>query len=167
MNKKIEKAINKQIQAEFYSAYMYLAMAAYCEAEDYLGAANWMKIQAQEEVTHAMKFYDFVNQVGGKVELFSIEAPPKAYGSLLNMFEEGLKHEKLVTKLIHDLYELAHKEKDYAFESFLKWYVDEQVEEEANATEIIAKIKSVGSSKEGLFLIDQELAKRTFVDETL
>lgn len=164
MDKKIQDAINKQIQAEFFSAYLYLAMAAYCEAEDLLGAAAWLKIQAQEEIGHAMKFYDYVHQAGGVVELLAIEKPQKDFGSLLEVFEAGLKHEQLVTSLISGLYELAMEKKDYAFMSFLKWFIDEQVEEEANANEVIAKLKRVGGSKEGLFMIDKELGQRTVVD---
>lgn len=161
MDKDVQKAINKQIQAEMYSAYLYLSMAAYAEGKDLSGTAGWMKLQAHEEMEHAMKFYDYVYQTGGEVELLAIEKPEKDFGSLLDMFEAALAHEKLVTSLINDLYELALEKKDYAFQVFLQWYINEQVEEEANANEIIAKINQVGSSKEGLYMLDKELGQRT------
>lgn len=166
MNKKVENAINKQINAEIYSAYLYLAMAAYFDGEGLEGFSNWMKIQAQEEMTHAMKFYRFVFERGGKVELDAIEKPEGKYGSSLAVFEEVLKHEQKVTSLINGLYELAVEEKDYAFQSMLKWFIDEQVEEEGNAQQIIDQVKLAGEKGPGLFMLDKELGSRTFVDET-
>jgi ferritin len=166
MNKKVENAINKQINAEIYSAYLYLAMAAYFDGEGLEGFSNWMKIQAQEEMTHAMKFYRWVFERGGKVELDAIDKPNGEYGSSLEVFEEVLKHEQEVTSLINNLYELAVEEKDYAFQSMLKWFIDEQVEEEGNAQQIIDKVKLAGDKGPGLLMLDQELGSRTFVDET-
>ena len=162
MNKKIEKAINEQINAELYSAYMYLSMAAYFDGLGLTGFANWMKVQFEEEQFHAMKFYEFVYERGGDITLKAIDQPPVKFKSPLQAFQETLKHEKLVTSLINKLYELATKEKDYAFQSFLKWYIDEQVEEEANATEMIDKIKLAGEKGPGLFMLDKELAARKF-----
>lgn len=160
MDKTVNDAVNKQIQAETHSAYLYLAMAAYAEAQDLSGVASWMKAQANEEMEHAMKFYGYVYQTGGEVELLEIEKPPKEFGSILDIFNAALEHEKLITSKINALYELAIEQKDYAFQSFLKWYIDEQVEEEATAMEIIAKIKMVGDSKEGVFMLDKELGER-------
>ena len=162
MKKNVESAINKQIQAEFYSAYMYLAMAAYFDSSDLPGMANWMKIQAQEEITHGMKFYQFLVDRGATPVMEALQKPTATYASPLAVFKAALKHEQLVTSLIHNLYELAVKEKDYAFQSFLKWYIDEQVEEEANATEMIDKIKLAGEKGPGLFMLDKELAARKF-----
>ncbi len=158
----MEAAINKQINAEMYSAYLYLAMSAYFEVEGMEGFANWMKIQAQEEMTHAMKFYNYVFERGGTVELEVIEKPKASYKSSLDAFEEVLKHEKHVTSLINGLYELAVNEKDYASQSFLQWFIDEQVEEEDTAAKIIDKVKMAGDKGPGLFMLDKELTARTF-----
>ena len=164
MNNKIQKSINDQINAEMYSAYLYLAMGAYFDASSLTGFANWMKVQAQEEMSHAMKFYNFVYERGGKVELGAIEKPSADFKSPLDVMKEVLAHEKIVTGLIHNLYELATKEKDYAFQSFLKWFIDEQVEEEGNASDLIEKLQLAGEKGPGLFMMDKELATRTFVD---
>lgn len=166
MNESIEKAINNQINAEIYSAYLYLAMAAYFDGLGLEGFSNWMKIQAQEEMTHAMKFYHFVFERGGKVTMAAIEEPKNEFDTPLSVFKEVLKHEKVVTGLINDLYELADKEKDFAFQSFLKWFIDEQVEEEGNAQKIIDQVKLAGEQGPGLFMLDKELAARVFVDST-
>lgn len=162
MNKKMETAINKQINAEMYSAYLYLAMATYFEAEGMEGFANWMKIQAQEEMLHAMKFYNYVFERGGAVELDAIEKPESSYKSPLDVFEKVLEHEKHVTSLINGLYELALEEKDYASQSMLKWFIDEQVEEEDSAAKIVDKVKMAGDKGPGLFMLDKEMAGRTF-----
>lgn len=161
MNKKIQTAINAQINAELSSAYMYLAMAAYLEAKNLGGAANWMKTQAQEEIAHAMKFYDFTHERGGTIELKAIPAPKVQFTSLLDVFKHSLQQEQHVTKLIHDLYELAVNSKEYSFQSFLQWFIDEQVEEEANVSAVIEKIKMVGEDGPGLYLLDKELGQRT------
>lgn len=166
MNKKIEKAINEQINAEMYSAYLYLAMAAYFDGQTLSGFANWMKVQAKEEMTHAMKFYHFVYERGGAVTLEAIDKPPANFKSALDIAEQVLKHEQKVTGMINGLYELAVKEKDYAFQSFLKWFIDEQVEEEASASELIDKVKLAGDNGHGLYLLDKELAGRKFKDGT-
>lgn len=165
MKKKINDAINAQINAETYSAYMYWAMAAWLDAQGLTGFGGWMKAQAQEEMVHSMKFYDFVYERGGTVTLTAIKTPPATYKSPLAVFEAGLEHEKLVTSLINDLYELARKEKDYAFESFLKWFIDEQVEEEDTAMNIIDQIKLAGEKGPGLYMLDKELGTRTFSAE--
>ncbi|MBD3331096.1 ferritin [Candidatus Peregrinibacteria bacterium] len=163
MNKKIEQAVNNQINAEIYSAYLYLAMAAYLEDLSLTGFSNWMKVQYQEEMAHAMKFYDFVYERGGKVKMQAIDEPQNDYKSVLEVFEKTLEHEKQVTASINSLYELAVKEKDYALESFLKWFIDEQVEEEASAQELIDKLKLAGQEGPGLFMLDKDLNARQFV----
>ena len=166
MNTKVNKAINAQINAEMYSAYLYLAMAAYFDDKSLPGFANWMKMQAQEEMSHAMKFYNYAYERGGVVKLDAIAKPPTNFKSPLAVMKEVLAHEKVVTSLINGLYELASKEKDYASKSFLKWYIDEQVEEEANASELIERLQLAGEKGPGLFMMDKELAGRQFVDET-
>ena len=162
MNKKIESAINKQINAEMYSAYLYLAMASYFEKDGLSGFANWMQIQAQEEMVHAMKFYNYVFERGGTVELEAIEKPPTGYKSALEVFKKVLSHEQRVTSLINGLFELALAEKDYASQSMLKWFIDEQVEEEDSASKIVDKVKLTGDKGPGLFMLDKEMAGRVF-----
>lgn len=160
MKSTIQKAINEQINAELYSAYLYLSMAAYLDKISLSGFSHWMKMQANEEVSHAMKFYHFVYERGGSVHLKAIDQPPADFKSPLNLASHVLEHEKKVTGLIHKLYELAQAEKDYAFESLLKWFIDEQVEEEDNATHLVEKIKLAGEKGPGLFMFDKELGKR-------
>ena len=160
MNKKIETAINNQINAEIYSAYLYLAMAAYFDSVSLPGFAHWMKTQFEEEMAHAMKFYDYVYSNNGTVQMKAIAAPPVKFKSPLDVFKFTLSHEKTVTKLINNLFELAITEKDYASESFLKWFIDEQVEEENTASEIIDKINLAGEKGPGMFFLDKELRSR-------
>jgi len=162
MNKKMEVAINKQINAEMYSAYLYFSMSSYFAKEGMDGFANWMQVQAQEEMVHAMKFYNYVFERGGVVELEAIGKPPLDYKSSLDVFEKVLLHEKHVTSLINDLYELALEEKDYASQSMLKWFIDEQVEEEDSAGKIIDKLKLAGDKGPGVFMFDKEMAGRVF-----
>lgn len=161
LGKKMQDLMNNQIQAEIYSANMYLAMSVYCEAQNFKGAGNWLKIQYNEEISHAMKFVNYILERGGEVEIKAIDAPPVKYGSLLKVFEEVLAHEKKVTALIHNLYEVALKEKDYAAQVFLQWFIEEQVEEEANASEILGKLEMVGEKNiNGVMYVDKELARR-------
>ena len=162
ISKKVEKAFNSQINAEMYSAYLYLSMAAYFESENLNGFASWMKVQAQEEMTHAMKFYSFINERGGRVTLDAIEAPQKKWTSPLAAFEGAYKHEQKVTGLIDGLVETAKAEKDHASEIFLQWFVTEQVEEEASADEIVQKLKLMADAPGGLFMLDREMGQRTF-----
>ena len=164
MSDKMAKAINDQINAEMYSAYLYLSMEAYFKDIGMDGAANWMEVQAQEEMSHAMKFYYFLNERGARVLLGAIEAPETEWKSPLDVFENVYAHEQKVTGLINDLVTLAHEEKDYATASFLNWYVDEQVEEEANADEIKSKMKLAEGAQGALFMIDKELGMRVFVN---
>lgn len=160
MDKKMEKEMNAQINREMFSAYLYLAMAAYCEAENWGGFAQWMKSQAMEEMEHAMKLYAFIFDRGGVVELQAIDKPESDFKSITQVFEKTLAHEKSVTKNISDLYELARKQDDHASLIFLQWFVSEQVEEEKNATDILAKLKQIGSSGGALVMLDKQLGKR-------
>jgi len=160
ISKKIENAINKQINAELYSAYLYLSMASYYESVNLRGFAKWMEAQAGEEQEHAMKFYGYINERGGRVIFDSIAKPPSKWDSPLAVFEETYKHEQNVTAMINDLMELARSEKDNATEILLQWYVNEQVEEEASASAYVEKLKMIGSSGNGLIMLDHELGQR-------
>ena len=160
LSEKLEKAINDQIRAELYSSYLYMAMGAYAESLNLGGFANWMMKQSQEELEHAMKFWGYVHDRGGRVELQAIDKPPVDFGGPLGMFQETLKHEQLVTSLINDLYALAVEEKDYASEIFLQWFVTEQVEEEKSAQDVIDVLESVGDKGHALFMLDRHLASR-------
>ena len=157
---KIQEAINKQINAELYSSYLYLAMSAFFEENNWRGFAHWMRIQANEENTHAMKLFDYLLERSGKVILEDIKAPKKDWKTPLDVFEAVYKHEVKVTQLINELLNLARQEKDYATESILKWFIDEQVEEEANAKKILEKLKLIKDSVNGLFILDHELGER-------
>ena len=160
LSKTMENAINKQIQAEYYSSYMYLAMAAYCDSVNMPGYAHWMREQAEEELEHALKFYHYIVERGGRVVLEAIEQPPVEYDSLLAVAEATYAHEQKVTSLIHTLYEVSVAEKDYASQVFLQWYIKEQVEEEDNARTIVDQFKMVGDHPNGLFMLDRQLGAR-------
>jgi len=156
----IEAALNEQIDAEFYAGYLYLSMAAYFEAEGLPGFATWMRAQAEEEKTHAMRLYDFVNERDGRVTLDGIDAPPMTWDSPAAAFEAAYEHEVEVTGMIDDLVALAREENDNATENMLQWFVEEQVEEEATAQEILDKLGHVGDDGPGLLMLDQELGQR-------
>ena len=160
LNKTVERAINEQIQAELYSAYLYLSMAANSAAANLPGFAHWMKAQSQEETEHAMKFFNYVNERGGRVVLKPLDQPPVEFGSPVDLFKKVLEHEQLVTGLINDLYELAVKENDYATQVLLHWFIEEQVEEEANAAQIVETLKMAGDKGNALIMVDKGLAKR-------
>jgi ferritin len=162
MSKKMEKALNEQINAEAYSAYLYLAMAAYFEAENLPGLASWMRIQTQEETAHALKFFDFVNERRGRVVLKGIDQPQKEWKSPLAAFEAAFEHEQLVTGRINDLVNLAVEEKDHATGAFLQWCVNEQVEEETSVDRIVQMLKMAEKAPGAMFMIDRELGQRTF-----
>lgn len=161
LSEKMQDALNAQINAELLASYKYLAMAAYFEAENLLGFANWMHIQSQEENTHAMKFYHYIKDRRGRVLLRPLDGPKNDWTSPLEVFQAALQHEQHVTSLINNLMDLAISERDHATQSFLKWFVDEQVEEESNVDAVIQDLKRVGSSAEGVFFLDRELAGRT------
>lgn len=162
----MEEKLNEQINAEFYSAHLYLSMSAYFKSTDLLGFANWMQVQFEEEMMHAMKFYEFVDQMDGRIKLTEIAAPPVEWDSPLAAFEQTYAHEQSVTKRIHDLVSLAIKESDHPTNNFLQWFVSEQVEEESSVKAILKKLKFIGDSKSGLLMIDQELSKRTFTPQS-
>ncbi len=162
LNPKIEKAFNEQINAETYSAYLYLSMAAWLDAQQLGGMAHWMKVQAQEELTHSLRFYSYVNDRGGKVVLKAIAAPETKWDSPLALFQAVLKHENHVTSLINKLVALARKENDYASDNFLQWFVKEQVEEEASAEAVIGKLNLISQTQGGLFMLDKDLGARVF-----
>lgn len=159
-NDKMQEALNKQINAEIYSAYLYLAMAAYFERANFKGFAYWMAIQAKEEMGHAMKIYKYIHERCWQVTLTAIEAPANNWESPLAVFEASFIHEQSITAKINDLMELAVSTKDYASQSFLKWFVDEQVEEEANVDAIIQKMKMIGKDTGLLLMLDTELGGR-------
>ena len=160
--KKMEQALNGQLNAEYYSSYMYLSMAAYFSSIDLPGFANWMRIQVQEEEFHALKFYDYIIERCGRVILQTIEAPPSEWDSPLEAFKATLAHEQKVTGLINDLVYLAREEKDNATEIFLQWFVSEQVEEEDSVNTVLGQLKLIKDSPQALFMLDKELAQRTF-----
>lgn len=160
MDKKMQKAFNDQIKNELYSAYLYLSMAAYFEANNLPGFAHWMKVQFKEEQGHAMKMFEFLMDRGVRVVLQAIAQPPADFVSVLSVFEETLKHEKKVTALINELYTIAKETKDTAAEIFLQWFITEQVEEEKNDTVIIDTLKAIKAEGPALIMLDRELAKR-------
>lgn len=158
---KMQKALNVHLNEEFYSSYLYLSMAAYFEAKNLKGFANWMRLQSAEEQMHGMKFFDFILQKGGKVTLQQINTPKIEWKSINEVFADTLKHEQKISSLINKLVEVAMAEKDYAANTFLQWFVTEQVEEEANVEDIIQKIEMIGDNKSGLYMLDNELGSRT------
>jgi len=160
LSEKLQNALNEQINKELYSAYLYLSMSAYCEAENLPGFADWMRVQAQEEVAHAMRFFDYVNARGGRVVLKAIEMPPPIWKSPLEMFQQVLEHERKVTGMINRLYELASKENDHATQIELQWFITEQVEEEESAGQVVEQLKRVFEQPMGLFMLDRQLGER-------
>jgi ferritin len=162
LSEKMQEALNKQLNAELYSAYLYLSMAAYYYSINLNGFANWMKVQNQEETMHAMKFYQFINDRAGMIWLDAIAKPPTTWSSPLEVFEETLKHEEKVTGLINNLVDLAIAERDHATNAFLQWFITEQVEEEASANEIIQTLNLAGNDPHALFMLDRELGTRVF-----
>ena len=162
ISSKIEKALNDQINAEMFSAYLYLAMVAYFQDKNLGGFANWMTVQNQEETFHAMKFFRYVSERGGRVTLETIEKPQFEWESPLAAMEAAQKHEAYITGRINELVNLAIKEKDHATASFLGWFVDEQVEEEDNVNAVVQKLRLLGSDGGGLFMMDRDMATRVF-----
>jgi ferritin len=160
LSKKMQDALNNQIKEEMASTYIYLSMAAYCESINLGGFAHWMEGQAREEWAHAMKFYNYIHERGGRVMLQAIEQPPVEFEGPVDVFEKTLAHEQFITGCIHDLYALAAAEKDYASLGVLQWFVDEQVEEEKSATDILNMLKMVGDKGQGLIMLDRQLAQR-------
>jgi ferritin len=160
LSTKLHDAINKHINAEFYSAYLYLSMSAYCDSMNLPGFARWLRVQHGEELSHALKLFDFLNDRGGRIELQAIGQPPIEFESPLAVMEQTLEHERAVTSEIHRLYELAVEESDYPAQVLLQWFVTEQVEEEKTAGEIVEHLKLVGAQGAGLLMIDTRLGER-------
>ena len=162
LSKRMEEAMNAQVNAEFWSAYLYLSMSMHFEKEGYKGIANWFAVQFKEEQDHAMIFFNYLQSRGGRVLLAPIAEVPTEWASPLAAFEHTLEHEGKVTALINNLMALAVEEKDFAAQSRLNWFVDEQVEEEENATDLVNKFRMVGDNGYGLYQLDQELAARVY-----
>jgi ferritin len=160
LSSKLQDALNKQINAELFSSYLYLSMAAYFEGEDLKGMAHWMRVQSGEETAHAMRIFDFVNDRDGRVALAAIEAPKTQWKAPLEAFQEAYKHEQKITGMINDLMNLVAVEKDGAAHDFLEWFCREQVEEESQAKLIVSQLTLAGDSGLGRYLLDQELGKR-------
>lgn len=164
IKKAVEVALNEQINAEFHSAYLYLSMSAWFHSVGLAGYANWMRIQYQEELAHATRFFDYVNERGGKVKLSPIKEVQVDFSGILSVFEETLVHEQKVTGLINKLMDISIQESDHATKSFLQWFVDEQVEEEANVEQILNNLKLIKGEGQGLLMMDREMQTRVFVD---
>jgi ferritin len=160
LGKKMQDELNEQIKEELYSSYLYLSMAAYCESINLPGFAHWMRVQSGEELEHAMKFFGYINDRGGRVILQALDQPAAEFSGPTDLFEKTLAHEQYITGRIHKLYGLAVEEKDYASLSILQWFVDEQVEEEKSASEILQVLKVIGDKGQGLILLDRQLASR-------
>lgn len=163
LNEKMEAALNEHLNWEWYSAYLYLSMAAYFESVGLKGFANWMRVQAQEEQFHGVKSYNYILERGGKVTLQSIKEPPSQWDGPLDVFEATLEHEQKVTARIDELMYLARDEKDNASEIFLQWFVNEQVEEEDNVGTALGQVKLIKDSPQALFIMDKEMGQRIFV----
>ncbi|MCG3157635.1 MAG: Bacterial non-heme ferritin [bacterium] len=157
----VQDALNEQIKAELESAYVYLAMSAYSESVNLRGFASWMRAQSREELGHALKLFDFVNDRGGRVTLQALAQPPADYKSALDMMEHTLRHEQKVSGLINRLYELALKESDYPTQAHLQWFITEQVEEEKTAQEIVEQLRMIGNHTPGLLMLDRQMGQRS------
>ena len=160
MDESVQKAVSKQIGQEFFAGYFYLAISAHFERESLLGFARWMRAQAQEELTHAMKLFDFMNHRGANPRLKSVPAPPSEFGSPLSLFEAALEHERQVSRLIHELYDLAGNEHDHATQLELQWFITEQVEEESMIGAVVDQLRMAGDNKAALLMLDREMGAR-------
>lgn len=160
LSKTMQDAINKQIKSEFYASYLYLSMSAYCESINLPGFAHWLRVQSREEEAHALKLFDFVNDREGRVMLQPIPQPPVEFQSPLEVMHQTLEHERQVTALFHQLYELAIREDDYATQVHLQWFIAEQVEEERAANLVVEQLKMFGDRGEALLLLDRQMGER-------
>jgi len=160
LSKKVQDALNKQINAELYSSYLYLSMQAHFEQTNLLGFANWMKVQSTEEYGHALKIYDFINDRTGKVELTSIQQPTSKFKSPLEVIQLAYEHEQSVSGMIHRLYDLAAKENDFPTQVMLQWFITEQVEEEKQALQIVEQLKMIGDNTPAFLMLDKQLGER-------
>ena len=161
LSKKMETALNGQVNKEMFSAYLYMAMSAYADRQGLKGISHWFMVQYHEEMVHAMKLYEYIQEQGNEVTLDAIDKPQGDFTTALSLYEAALKHERFITKSINDLVDLAIEEHDHASKIFLEWYVTEQVEEEQNANDIIQTLKMIGDNTAALFLYDKDLAART------
>ncbi len=166
LKENVLKAINQQINKEYYSAFLYLSMSAWFGTKGLQGFANWMFIQYKEELTHGNKFFKYVHERGGEVTLKAIDQMDTDFENVISVIEKTLEHEEYVTASIHSIMDIAVAEKDYATQSFLKWFIDEQVEEEANVHEILDTLRLISGHGNGLMFLDKELKKRVFTDES-
>jgi ferritin len=162
ISKKMCKALNEQVNAELFSSYLYLSMSSWFSERSLSGFASWMRVQAQEELSHGMKIYDYILERGGKVQLGTIDQPEADWKSAVAVVEEVAKHEAKVTSLVNDLVDVALSQKDHAANIFLQWFVSEQVEEEASVGEVFERMKMIDGDSAGMFAMDMELAKRVF-----
>jgi ferritin len=160
MKKSVLDGISEQVKNELYSGYLYLAMSSHFDVENLKGFSHWMRLQAQEEMQHAIRLFDYVGRVKGRVTLQTIDAPPPTFGSPLEIFQKALDHEREVTRQITDLYELARKERDYATELELQWFIQEQVQEEDNASTAVDQLLLAGDSKAALLMLDGQFGQR-------
>jgi len=163
LTKKMEDELNDQIVREMFSSNLYLSMSSYFESINLRGFANWMRIQAQEEFAHTMKFYEYILDRGGRAIIGQIEAPHNQWENVLDVYSEVLDHERAVTASINNLVKIAREENDFATDNFLQWYVAEQVEEEANVSDVLEQLKMIDGKGAGLFILDRELKQRVFV----
>jgi len=162
LSQKLLDALNEQLKWEFYSAHLYLAMAAYCHDQGLDGFANFFRVQVQEETFHAMKFFDYINQRGGRIVISGIDQPQNEYASILDVFTKAYEHEQLVTKRIYTLSDIALEEKEHATISFLKWFIDEQMEEEETFGNLVKKLSRIQNDQHAIYALDAELAQRVF-----
>ena len=160
LDQDMQDAINTQIRNEYYSSYLYLSMSAYCESRNFPGFASWLRRQSEEELVHAMKLFDYMLDRGGRVVLESIDRPPSEFGTLLEVFEELFEHEREVTGMINSLYDLALSQNDHATAVALHWFIEEQVEEEKSAEEVVEKMKLAADNGAALMILDAELGSR-------
>ena len=163
LSKKMEKALNDQMVFELYSGYIYLSISSWFKTQELPGFANWFRVQAQEELVHGMKFFDYILEVGGHAKTGAIQEPPLTFKSTRAACELALEHERIVTSNINKLVTMARKEDDHATDNFLQWFITEQIEEEANATSNVARVKMVENDGRGILMLDAEMAKRVFV----
>ena len=165
LSKTVEKALNEQVNSEYYSSFLYLSMSSYFEMVNLLGMAKWMRMQYEEEIMHAIKIFDMIVGMEGTVNLKAIDGPPTEFKSPLDVFEKSLAHERKVTGMINDIYALAQKENDYAVQSALQWFIDEQVEEEKSALEVVRQLKMIGDETTPLLMLDSKLGSRDLMSE--
>lgn len=160
MNQKIQDALNKQLNAELYSSYLYLSMSACLEMKNLMGMASWMRLQVREELEHAMKYFNFIHERNGQVTLTQVDAPKTQWDTPLDVFENAYQHEQSISEMIHKIVDLSISENDHAANNFLQWFVTEQVEEEATVLLIVEKLKMIGDSGVAVFMLDAELGHR-------